>query len=134
MQLEYLNIELTRFPDRLSWSTRIEPGLDNALVPHLILQPLFENAIKHGVARTSAPVEIQLNAERRGGELLVRVQNGVGLKPDLHPDPQRAGEGVGLANVARRLENFYGPAAGLSAVQRDGRFTVDLRLPLELTL
>ncbi len=134
VQLEYLNIELTRFPDRLSWLTRIEPGLDNALVPHLILQPLFENAIKHGVARTSAPVEIQLNAERRGGELLVRVQNGVGLKPDLHPDPQRAGEGVGLANVARRLENFYGPAAGLSAVQRDGRFTVDLRLPLELTL
>jgi len=132
VQLEYLNIELTRFPERLSWSTQIEAGLENALVPHLILQPLVENAIKHGVARTSAPVTIDITAARRAGELLVRIANeGVRLKPD----PQAAaGEGVGLANVARRLENFYGAAAGLSAAQRDGRFTVDLRLPLELTL
>ena len=131
MQLEYLNIELTRFPDRLSWSTAIEPGLDKALLPHLILQPLFENAIKHGVARTSAPVEIKLYAQRRNGQLVLRVGNeakGVRLKPD----PQ--GEGVGLANVARRLESFYGSGAGLSVVQRDGRFTVELRLPIELSL
>jgi two-component sensor histidine kinase len=130
VQLEYLNIELTRFPERLSWSSRIEPGLDNALVPHLILQPLFENAIKHGVARTSSPVEIALTAQRSGGELIVKVQNGVGLKPN----PNQPGEGVGLANVARRLENFYGPASGLAVEQKDGRFIVELRLPLELTL
>jgi two-component system LytT family sensor kinase len=133
VQLEYLNIELTRFPERLRWSTHIEPGLDNALVPHLILQPLVENAIKHGVARTSAPVELQISVARRGGELFVTVENGTGvaLKPDLQ---REAGEGVGLANVARRLENFYGSDAGLRAAQRDGRFTVDLRMPLELTL
>ncbi|HEV8331749.1 MAG TPA: histidine kinase [Steroidobacteraceae bacterium] len=133
VQLEYLNIELTRFPERLSWSTQIEPGLDNALVPHLILQPLVENAIKHGVARTSAPVELKISVARRGGELFVTVENGTGagLKPDLQ---REAGEGVGLANVARRLENFYGSDAGMRAAQRDGRFTVDLRMPLELTL
>jgi two-component sensor histidine kinase len=133
VQLEYLSIELTRFPDRLSWSTRTEPGLENALVPHLILQPLFENAIKHGVARTSAPVQIVVTTERRAGELRVSVTNdvGAGLKADLRGV---AGEGVGLANVARRLENFYGSAAGLTAELRDGRFTVDLHLPLELTL
>jgi LytS/YehU family sensor histidine kinase len=133
VQLEYLNIELTRFPERLSWSTHIEPGLDNALVPHLILQPLVENAIKHGVARTSAPVELKISAARRGGELFVTVENGTGAaaKPDLQP---QAGEGVGLVNVARRLESFYGSDAGLRAAQRDGRFTVDLRMPLELTL
>jgi two-component system, LytTR family, sensor kinase len=133
VQLEYLNIELTRFPDRLSWSTSIEPGLDKALVPHLILQPLFENAIKHGVARTCAPVELRLGAARRNGQLIVTLENAsrdVGLKPDLQP----GGEGVGLANVARRLESFYGSAAGLSVVQRDGRFIVELRLPIELTL
>jgi two-component system, LytTR family, sensor kinase len=135
VQLEYLDIELTRFPDRLSWSTQIEPGLEKALLPHLLLQPLFENAIKHGVARTSAPVELQLSAQRKGGELLVRLANEARtarLKPDLQGTV--AGEGVGLANVARRLENFYGAQAGLSVVQRDGRFTVELRLPIELTL
>lgn len=134
VQLEYLNIELTRFPDRLSWSTQIEPGLDKALVPHLILQPLFENAIKHGVARTSAPVELQLGAIRRSGQLILTLENAtreVRLKPDPHT---QMGEGVGLANVARRLENFYGSGSGLAVVHRDGRFTVELRLPIELTL
>jgi len=135
VQLEYLDIELTRFPERLSWSTQIEPGLDKALVPHLILQPLFENAIKHGVARTSAPVEITLGAQRRNGQLVLRVGNEakerVGLKADLQ---RNQGEGVGLVNVARRLESFYGSGAGLSVVQGDGRFTVELRLPIELTL
>lgn len=131
VQLEYLNIELTRFPDRLSWSTDIAPGLDKALVPHLILQPLFENAIKHGVARNASPVELQLSAQRRDGQVILRLANRVRPKPD----PQElAGEGVGLANVARRLANFYGSAAGLSVVQREGRFTVELRLPIELTL
>jgi two-component system LytT family sensor kinase len=133
VQLEYLNIELTRFPDRLSWSTQIEPGLDKALVPHLILQPLFENAIKHGVARTAAPIELKLGAVRRNGQLILTLENAtrkVGSKPDL----QQEGEGVGLANVARRLENFYGSAAGLSVAQRDGHFIVELRLPIELTL
>jgi two-component system LytT family sensor kinase len=138
VQLEYLNIELTRFPDRLSWSTQIEPGLDKALVPHLILQPLFENAIKHGVARNASPVELQLSAQRKDGQLIVTLRNEMrrlGPKPDLQPDRHvDQSAGVGLANVARRLANFYGAAAGLSVVQREGYFTVELRLPIELTL
>ena len=145
VQLEYLNIELTRFPDRLSWSTQIEPGLESALVPHLILQPLFENAIKHGVARTRAPVEVKLGALRRDGQLIVTLENAA--KPvRLKPDPQgngssfrgevqeQEGEGVGLANVARRLQTFYGSAATLATRQQEGSFTVELRLPIELTL
>jgi LytS/YehU family sensor histidine kinase len=66
--------------------------------------------------------------------LLLRLRNEakrVGLKLDLQPDP---GEGVGLANVARRLANFYGASAALSVVQGEGLFTVELRLPIELTL
>ncbi len=132
VQLEYLTIELTRFPDRLRWSTQIAPGLDKALVPHLILQPLFENAIKHGVARTFAPVELKLAAVRRNGQLILTLTNET--RAAGQSDVQEPGEGVGLANVARRLENFYGAAAGLSAAPGDGRFTVELRLPIELTL
>ncbi|MGH8177784.1 MAG: sensor histidine kinase [Steroidobacter sp.] len=131
VQLEYLNIELIRFPDRLSWSTRIEPGLTNALVPHLILQPLFENAVKHGVARSSGAVEIRLAATRQSGQIIITVDNDV--RAGLQPDPD-AGEGVGLANVVRRIAAFYGTDASLSTTHRDGRFVVELRLPLELTL
>jgi LytS/YehU family sensor histidine kinase len=130
VQLEYLNIELTRFPDRLSWSTQIEPGLDQALVPHLILQPLFENAIKHGVARNLSPVELQLSAARKDGQLILRLRN----ETKRAGSTSDQGEGVGLANVARRLVSFYGTAAGLSVVQREGFFTVELRMPIELTL
>jgi LytS/YehU family sensor histidine kinase len=80
-------------------------------------------------------VAITLGAERRNGQLVLRVGNEakgrVGLKADLQ---RNQGEGVGLVNVARRLESFYGAGAGLSVVQGDGRFTVELRLPIELTL
>jgi two-component system LytT family sensor kinase len=131
VQLEYLSIELTRFPDRLSWSTDIEAGLLNALVPHLILQPLFENAIKHGVARSGSPVRIRLAAQRRNGRLIITVDNDV--RPGAEVGP-RDGEGVGLTNVARRLASFYGKDACLTAERRDGRFIVELRLPIELTL
>jgi LytS/YehU family sensor histidine kinase len=131
VQLEYLNIELTRFPDRLVWSIDLEPGLQQALVPHLILQPLFENAIKHGVARSKAPVEIRLTARRSGGELHIAVENTVRAGP---PDEARNGEGVGLTNVARRLASFYGEQGGLTASERGDRFVVQLRLPLELEL
>jgi two-component system, LytTR family, sensor kinase len=131
VQLEYLSIELTRFPDRLSWSIDIEAGLLHALVPHLILQPLFENAIKHGVARSAAPVQIRLAARRHAGQLIITVDNEA--RPGAEVD-RRDGEGVGLTNVARRLASFYGAGARLSAERRDGRFIVELRLPVELTL
>lgn len=131
VQLEYLNIELTRFPERLSWSIDLEPGLEQALVPHLILQPLFENAIKHGVARSKAPVEIRLTARRSGGELHITIDNTVRAGA---PDDSRNGEGVGLPNVARRLATFYGEQGALTAGERGDRFVVQLHLPLELEL
>jgi two-component system, LytTR family, sensor kinase len=131
VQVEYLTIELTRFPDRLKWSIELEPGLEQALVPHLILQPLFENAIKHGVARSSAPIDIRLAAHRSGGELRIAIENTFRA---CAQDEARNGVGVGLVNVARRLSSFYGDRGALSAGERGERFVVELRLPLELTL
>ena len=131
VQVEYLTIELTRFPDRLNWSIKLEPGLEQALVPHLILQPLFENAIKHGVARSNAPVEIRLTAQRSGGELRITVENTMRAGPH---EEGRNGTGVGLTNVARRLASFYGERGVLTVRDSRDRFTVELRMPLELTL
>lgn len=130
VQLEYLEIERIRFPERLTCSTHIDDGLESALVPHLILQPLIENAIKHGVARSVGAVEIRINAARLGAQLIVRVENnarasGAGAS---------VGEHVGLTNVARRLASFYGESGTLSSSECDGLFSVELRLPLELTL
>jgi two-component system LytT family sensor kinase len=131
VQLEYLDIELTRFPERVRLNTTVPADLAKALVPHLILQPLFENAIKHGVARSPARVEIRTSVHRENGTLVISIDN------DTNPSgssEEQAGEGVGLANVAQRLASLYGADAGMSTNAHDGRFIVELRLPLELTL
>lgn len=129
VQLEYLSIELLRFPDRLSWSVHIEPALTQALVPHLILQPLFENAIKHGVARSKGPVEIRLSAIRDGNSLMITMDNEA-----RRDSGEPRGEHVGLLNVERRLAAFYGSQASMHVTHTEDRFSVSLRLPLEVTL
>ncbi|HZF25640.1 MAG TPA: histidine kinase [Steroidobacteraceae bacterium] len=129
VQAEYLDIELTRFGDRLRFTTAIADGLDRAMVPHLILQPLIENAVKHGVARMSEAVAIKVRATQRAGTLLIAVENDAPVRPILRPG---AGPGVGLANVGRRLTSFYGGDGALAVVERMGSFTVELSLPLEL--
>jgi hypothetical protein len=129
VQSEYLDIELTRFGDRLRFTTSIADGLDRALVPHLILQPLIENAVKHGVARMSQAVGIEVRATQRAGTLLITVANDAPPKPVLRAV---SGSRVGLANVGRRLTSFYGENGTLAVIEGSGSFTVELSLPLEL--
>ena len=129
VQAEYLDIELTRFGNRVRFTTAIADGLDRALVPHLILQPLIENAVKHGVARMSDAVSIQVRAIRRAQSLVLVVQNDAPVHPTIRPT---AGSRVGLANVGRRLASFYGSDGALAVIERMGSFTVELSLPLEI--
>jgi LytS/YehU family sensor histidine kinase len=129
VQAEYLDIELTRFGNRVRFSTAIADGLDRALVPHLILQPLIENAVKHGVARMSDAVSIQVRATRRAQSLVLVVENDAPVHPSIRPG---SGSQVGLANVGRRLASFYGAESGLAVIERMGSFTVELSLPLEI--
>ncbi len=132
LQAHYLDIERTRFPDRLRFNSSVEPGLERALVPHLLLQPLVENAVRHGVASTLEPVEIRLHARRDAGFLVLRVENG-GARPG-NAAPSGAA-GIGLTNVRERLRAYYGKSGTLSAgALPGGGFRVELRLPLELTL
>jgi signal transduction histidine kinase len=125
----YLEIEKTRFGSRLAVRLEIQPEALEALVPNLILQPLVENAIRHGVEPRSKPGVIELRAYRDDGRLHLEVRdNGPGLPPE---PPARAG--IGLANTRARLEHLYGDAHDLTLRNADsGGVIVDVALPFRL--
>lgn len=103
---KYLEIEQMRFHDRLSVNMTIAPDALDASVPNMILQPLVENAIKHGIAPRSSGGRIDINAARSNGHLEIEVSDdGLGVPfGDLDNLP----EGVGLSNTRRRLRHLYG--------------------------
>ncbi|HEX4275447.1 MAG TPA: histidine kinase [Bryobacteraceae bacterium] len=105
----YLEIERTRFEDRLSVHFDVPPELREAMVPNLVLQPLVENSIRHGVGRRSAPGWISVAAEKYGETLVLRVtDNGVGLR-----ESGQKSTGMGLAITKGRLESLYGERQSL---------------------
>ena len=101
----YLEIERTRFEDRLRVHFDVPPELRDAMVPNLLLQPLVENSIRHGIGKRSAPGWISVAAERYGETLVLRVtDNGGGLRESgNHPGQP----GMGLAITRSRLESLY---------------------------
>lgn len=128
MQLRYLSIERRRFPDRMVVDIHVAPDLRSAPVPALILQPLVENVIKHGVGRTAFMVHTTIRAEPMAdGALRIVVEDDA---PSSAEAADAAGLGVGLKNVAERLEARYGPAARLTAGPRgDGGYRAELVIP-----
>jgi LytS/YehU family sensor histidine kinase len=137
----YLEIETIRH-DSLSVETDIEPQTLAALVPNLILQPLVENAIRHGISRQSAPGRLAIRAARRHGRLWLQVEdNGPGptlvdadapAPGDLLLARKRAG-GVGLANTRARLEHLYGTGGHLTLARATPRgMIVTLEIPFQV--
>src|SRR5688500_3483723 len=103
---KYLEIEQTRFRDRLTVVFDVQSDTLHALVPNLLLQPLVENAIKHGIGPRPTPGQIAVRARRSGAMLELDVQdNGVGLSAARLTDFNR---GVGLSNTRSRLDHLYG--------------------------
>lgn len=129
-QRKYLEIEQTRFGDKLQVRFNIEPGLDRALLPSLILQPILENAIKYAITPRVDGGSIEVSARRDRDFLRIAVEDdGVGLPGN--GDPMRR-QGVGLANARERLELIYGDRAGLIAGNREPHgCRVEIWLPLE---
>ena len=101
----YLEIEHVRFGGRLTAHVSVERGLESFAVPYLILQPLVENAVKHGVARRSAPGTVHVTVSSDGDSLTLTVKDD---GPGLSFVGATRGSGVGLVNVVRRLEHSYG--------------------------
>jgi LytS/YehU family sensor histidine kinase len=121
----YLDIEQMRFPDRLSSEIDIPKDLERAQVPSMILQPIVENALKHGVHPDGSPTHLKISASRAAQGLVLEVA-------DNGPGPSTiAGTGVGLTNVRERLLARFGERAVLQAENRPGAgFTVRLTLPV----
>ncbi len=127
----YLAIEQMRYPD-LSVDVDLPEDLRRAAMPALILQPLVENAIKHGVAKSMPPTAIRIAAEREmggdGERLVIRVGNSGTVGPATPPP---CTNGIGLANVRERLGEHYGPAQDVSVVRGLGSYEVSVTIPLE---
>jgi two-component system, LytTR family, sensor kinase len=125
----YLEIMQVRFQGRLEVETRVEPDVADALVPTLILQPLVENAVKHGVGNRLEAGRIEIHAYRKGDRLVLGVRdNGPGLQPAAD---HAAGEGVGLHNVRSRLQQLFGEDQELSLRPAEGGGVLaEIGLPL----
>ncbi len=124
----YLEIERTRFPDRLAVAIEVPAPLRSARVPNLLLQPLVENAIRHGIAPRTEPGRVTIRAARAGDRLTVEVLDD-GAGPGGTPAGTN-GRGLGLATTRARLEQLYGTAQRLAVERRaEGGTRVRVELP-----
>lgn len=123
----YLEIEQVRFEDRLTIKMNVQPETLDARVPNLILQPLVENAIRHGIATNPEHGTIEINSKKNGGNLDLYIRNtGQGFSDKNFAD----GDGVGLSNTRARLEMLYGEAQKLQISHlKESGTTVYLTIP-----
>jgi len=120
----YLDIERIRFGSRLQVRLDVDEESRFCPIPPLLLQPLIENAVNHGIAHRIEGGEISLHAQRHGSRLSIHIVN-----PCDSDRPKSAGKGIGLANVHARLAAHYGSEARLDTYEKDGCFHAELRMP-----
>lgn len=125
MVRDYLEVERIRFGDRLQFSVDADPGAGEALVPPLLLQPLVENAVRHGIEPSASAGTLRVRAQVERGRLLIRIANTVTSTNG------RGGTGRGLELTRHRLRTTYGDASvGFSAGPAADGFAADLDLPM----
>lgn len=123
----FLEIEQVRFGSRLQTAIDAEPGTEADEVPPLVLQPLVENAVTHGIAHVLEGGVVRIAASRQVALLVLTVDN-----PCDADRPAGRGTGLGLRNVRERLESEYGPDARLRTEEGDGSFVARIEIPLEM--
>ncbi|HXZ92704.1 MAG TPA: sensor histidine kinase [Burkholderiales bacterium] len=123
----YASIEQLRLGERLRIVWELDTAPTDALLPPLVLQPLLENAVYHGVEPGTGAGEVVVHVERRGDRVLARIEN------PYHPEHQhRAGNRMALANIRERLQLFFDAEARLETVERGGRYQVEIEIPYRL--
>ena len=122
----YLAIEQVRFQDRLTVTIDVAPAVLDAAVPHMALQPIVENALRHGVGRTSAAVAVHISAAESAGALEIRVKDD---GPGFSAAELSEGWGIGLTNTRTRLQQLYGDGATLTFDDGQPGAVVTIRLP-----
>ncbi len=121
----YLAVERVRFGDRLGVAEDLDPEAGRASVPPLLLQPLVENAVKHGIASRIDGGTLTLVTKRNGDRVSIVVEN-----PADEAAPRAEGTGTGLANVARRIAASWGDAGHFLARRTNGSYRVEIELPV----
>jgi two-component system, LytTR family, sensor histidine kinase AlgZ len=122
----YLSVEKIRFGVRLKLEEATDPAVLDCLVPPLLLQPLVENAVGHGISNLTEGGWIRIAMERTGESLFIKIENN--FDPET---PRRRGAGIGLKNVRQRLDTAYGIRARFDVQTNGDRFSVSLQLPAE---
>jgi two-component system, LytTR family, sensor kinase len=127
---KYVEIEQTRLGDRLHVTMHVEPETLDALVPNLLLQPLVENAIRHGIAPNARPGWIAIHTERTGAQLTIQLRDsGDGLPPERLMALNR---GVGLENTRARLEHLYRSGYQFAFSNLERGLCVTVRIPFQV--
>jgi two-component system, LytTR family, sensor kinase len=126
---DYLEIERVRFPDRLNVRFAIDPQALAGLVPSMLLQPLVENAVQHGISRTEGPAYIDVTAERQGSSLNIGIRDtGPGFAPAS--TPSSTGFGLGLKATKDRLRLLFGDKGSIDCVNcQDSGAMVNISIP-----
>ncbi|WP_025849541.1 sensor histidine kinase [Paenibacillus ehimensis] len=136
----YLDIQRFRYEDRLNYELVLDPGTEAVMIPPLIIQPLVENAVIHGMDHKEEGTLIRVRAEIRGDRIcFVTEDNGAGMAPDrlekvlgfLNESEEQDGGRIGLRNVHVRLQLAYGPESGLTMFSEPGKGTrIEFSIPI----
>lgn len=121
---KYLEIESIRFEDKLTVLIDIEPSTKNLMMPGLILQPVVENAIKHGIEKSAEPGTVEISSHRSNGSMIIRIKNSGGTINN------ESTLGIGLSSAQSRLNYLYGDKASIQLIKQNGGSLAELSIPI----
>lgn len=129
---KYIHIKKTRFSDQLDIHLKVEEGLENVLVPNMLIQPIIENSTKHGYDKEHTTLNIYIDIYKKNNNLIILVQNnGKELKDKL---PILLKKGTGLNNIKERLDTLYDNNYNLNIYNKAGKVFTKISIPINLSI